>query len=384
MTGDNLYTKYDRKSAHRHQLEAVFKAIQLGWSKDTVGSHIVRNNEIHDCGQTGIVGHMGCVFSTIEHNHIYNIGIKHEFWGHEMGGIKFHGAVDTCICNNNIHNCTLGTWLDWQTQGCRVTGNIYHSNNRDLMIEVSHGPYVVDHNILMSRYAFDNWSQGGAMVHNLICGKINDRSVIERSTPYHFPHSTMVAGYSEINGGDDRYYNNMFAGLYDNDDPNAVLLDDCANGLKQFTQNCDKYTDPDEYKKIISPRIKEQWQKFMDTPQPSWIKDNAYSGFATPSVHEKNAFVAKGLTLELTEADGIWELEINVPGEFASARCESVTTKRLGEPRIAAMAFEAPDGSELDFGRDITGNVHTDSLIPGPFAILKAGTQKIKVWKNNF
>ena len=176
----------------------------------------------------------------------------------------------------------------------------------------------------------------------------------------------------------------MFAGLYDNDDPNAVLLDDCADGLKQFTQNCDKYTDPDEYKKIISPRIKEQWQKFMDTPQPSWIKDNAYSGFATPSVHEKNAFVAKGLTLELTEVDDIWELEINVPGEFASASCESVTTKRLGEPRIAAMAFEAPDGSELDFGRDITGNVHTDSLIPGPFAILKAGTQKIKVWKNNF
>ncbi len=380
LTGDNLYTKFDRKSAHRHQLEAVFKAIQLGWSKDTVGSHVVRNNVIHDCGQNAVVGHMGCVFSTIEHNHIYNIGVKHEFFGHEMAGIKFHGAVDTVIRHNNIHNCTLGTWLDWQTQGCRVTGNLYHSNNRDLMIEVSHGPYVVDNNILLSDYAFDNWSQGGAMVHNLIAGKINNAPVIERSTPYHFPHTTMVAGYCEIYGGDDRYYNNMFAGLCgDNEDDFSKL--DVGSELKQFTKVCDKYSDPEEYAKIIASQPKAQWAKFMNTPQPVWIKDNAYSGFAEPSVHEKNGFEAKGLGVELSEADGKWILKLDVPEEFAKAECEKVTTARLGEPRIAAMAFEASDGSELDFGYDVTGSRREGTLNPGPVSNLKAGKQEIVVWE---
>ena len=113
-TGHNLNSRFHRKTGHRHQLEAVFAAVRMGWSKEKIGYHIIRNNVIHDCGQNGIVGHLGCIFSRIEHNHIYNIGVKHEFWGHEMAGIKFHGAVDTLLIGNNIHHCTLGTWLDWQ------------------------------------------------------------------------------------------------------------------------------------------------------------------------------------------------------------------------------------------------------------------------------
>jgi len=125
-TGHNLSIRYGRKSNHRHQLEAVFSAIQLGWDKDTVGSHIVKNNEIYDCGQAGVVGHMGCVFSKVEHNHIYNIGLKHEYWGHEMAGIKFHAAIDVVIKNNNIHNCsTFGIWLDWQNQGFKRPYSFY-------------------------------------------------------------------------------------------------------------------------------------------------------------------------------------------------------------------------------------------------------------------
>ena len=78
----------------------------------------------------------------------------------------------------------MGTWLDWQAQGSRLTANLFYANDRDLMIEVSHGPYLVDHNVSLSQYAFDNWSQGGAFVHNLFCGKISDRAVLRRTTPY--------------------------------------------------------------------------------------------------------------------------------------------------------------------------------------------------------
>ena len=182
-TGHNLSSRFHRKTGHRYQLEAVFSALRIGWNKQNIGSHIVRNNVIHDCGQNGIVGHLGCIFSRVEHNHVYNIGVKHEFWGHEIAGIKFHSAIDTQIINNNIHNCTLGMWLDWEAQGMRVTRNVFYKNNRDFMVEVSHGPILIDHNVFLSQYSIDNWSQGSAFVHNLVAGKIFNRIILERTTP---------------------------------------------------------------------------------------------------------------------------------------------------------------------------------------------------------
>lgn len=371
-TGHNDYTRFGRKSGHKYQLEAVFQALQIGWSKEKIGSHIVRNNEIYDCGQNGIVGHMGCVFSRIEHNHIYNIGVKHEFWGHEMGGIKFHGAIDAVICNNNIHNCTLGSWFDWQTQGCRITRNIYHANNRDIMIEVSHGPYMVDHNIFMSEYGFDNWSQGGAIVHNLFCGKTWNIPVMQRSTPYHFPHSTAVAGYSEVYGGDDRYYNNIFAGLYP----------DCKDSdLEQFTANCDKYTSPEEFEKLKAEDSRGGNSFFAKTAQPIWVEDNAYGDYAVASKHEKAPINAKGITAKVIENNGEWLLELDVPKAVTDANCKTVTTERLGQPRIVVQSFEELDGSPINLTKDIIEELHNEQLIPGPFAQLKEGKQTITVWK---
>lgn len=112
-TGDNNFTKWGRKPGYQYQMEAVFRALAIGWSKEKVGSHIVRNNRIYDCGQNGIVGHMSSAFCEIYGNEIFRIGTKHEYYGHELGGIKLHAAIDTYIHNNYIHHCTLGTWLDW-------------------------------------------------------------------------------------------------------------------------------------------------------------------------------------------------------------------------------------------------------------------------------
>lgn len=107
---------------------------------DSIGSHIIRNNEIFNCGQNGIVGHMGCVFSQIVHNHIYNIGVKHEFFGYEIEGIKLHAAIDVQLEENCIEHCTLGVWLDWEAQGARISRNLFFQNDRALFIEVTHGP----------------------------------------------------------------------------------------------------------------------------------------------------------------------------------------------------------------------------------------------------
>lgn len=96
-TGDNECTRYRKKPGYQYQMEAVFKAVHRGWDRETIGSHIIRNNRIYDCGQNGIVGHLGCIFSRISGNEIYNIGVKHEFFGYEIAGIKLHAAIDVQI-----------------------------------------------------------------------------------------------------------------------------------------------------------------------------------------------------------------------------------------------------------------------------------------------
>ena len=357
-SGDMLGSKFNRKTPHRHQLEAVFIAANNGWSKETVGSHIVRNNYIYDCGQNGIAGHMGCIFSTVSHNHIYNIGIKHEFFGFEIGGIKLHAAIDVLIENNMLHNCTLGIWLDWQNQGCRVTKNIMYENNRDCMIEVTHGPCVVDHNILMSDFSLDYCSQGNAIVHNIICGALRFAPVPDRETPYHFPHSTSILGYCEVYGGDDRIYNNIFTG--------GCRIDE--KSLVEFTEFCDIYSDPDEY-------------TGYEMPQPIWIKDNAYSGRAKPSKYEKHPIYTDAFKIEIEQKNREWVLHIDVPSEVADTVCDAVTTARLGETRLSQMAFEAPDGSDIDFTTDIIGQRRSDRVVAGCFAEFKSGRQEITVWK---
>ena len=112
-TGDNYHQKRWDKPGYQYQLESVFEAYNIGWTKERIGSHVVRNNVIYDCGQNGIVGHLGCIFSRIENNHIYNISVRRDFSGHEIGGIKLHAPIDTVIEGNRIHDCSLGIWLDW-------------------------------------------------------------------------------------------------------------------------------------------------------------------------------------------------------------------------------------------------------------------------------
>ncbi|MDX1285230.1 MAG: right-handed parallel beta-helix repeat-containing protein [Draconibacterium sp.] len=142
-------------------VETIKRALKRGWSKENIGSHIIRNNTISDSEQTGICGSMGGVFSTIENNNIYNIWTKRQWTGAEMGGIKIHASIDMIIKNNRLYNCGRGLWLDWMCQGCRVTGNLLYDNTTDdLFVEVNHGPFLIENNILLSPVAIRDWSEG--------------------------------------------------------------------------------------------------------------------------------------------------------------------------------------------------------------------------------
>lgn len=371
-TGHNLCTRTHRKPGYQYQMEAVFRALLIGWSKETIGSHIIRNNTIYDCGQNAIVGHMGCVFSEIYNNHIYNIAVKHEYFGYEIAGIKLHAAIDVQIHNNNIHNCTLGIWLDWQAQGTRVSKNLMYANDRDLMIEVTHGPHLVDDNILASTYNFDNIAQGGAYVNNLCCGTMRREPVLNRATPYHFPHTTKAAGTTFVYGGDDRWYQNIFVG-----------------GTKTYTQQSTNGTidyngSPASLEEYIE-QVKEQGNGDLDVfeqvKEPVYINRNGYLKGAPAYDREEEKYMTEhDPKVRIVTEDGKTYLEMHVEKDLLNMQAQILKTEDLGMVRIVEAAFDDPYGNEIIFDTDYSGNIRTEKSAIGPFAQLKEGLNRIQVW----
>ncbi len=381
-TGHNYATERGDKPGYQYQLEAVFAARQIGWDKEHVGSHIVRRNTIRDCGQNGVVGHLGCVFSTIEDNHIYNIAIKREFYGYEIGGIKLHAAIDVVIRHNRIHDCTLGTWLDWQTQGTRISRNLYYGNRRDLFVEVSHGPYLADHNVFASPASIELFSQGGAFVNNLVVGTLALESVVDRPTPYHVPHSTQVAGYAAVIGGDDRWIGNIFLG----GDPDAAYAAE-APDIRRTGHGTAGYDGRpatfEAYLAQLGDPSDGDHQRFADVKQPVYLHDNVYLPGAAAFDSETDALTLPGpASVRVVEDGDEVHLETEVPAGFASRTLPTVTGLDLGRVRFADASFEERDGSPAVIDTDLVGarKESTQAYPAGPLAALPEGKSRVRVW----
>ena len=350
--GHNLSTLNHKKPGFRTQLEVVFRSLKDGWSKETVGSHIVRHNHIFNCGQTGVVGHMGCAFSEIYGNHIHHIADKEEFMGWEIGGIKFHAAIDTYIHHNCIHHCHRGLWLDWQAQGARVSSNVFFENNgsEDLFIEVSHGPCLVDNNILNSELSLRNDAQGNAYIHNWFAGDVCVREIRNRYTPYHMPHSTDILGTAVICNADDRYYQNVF----------------CKQGLDYFN-GC-----PDNMEEYIEQVMVPYYHhsdmdvgSYWDVRQPVYIDRNFYAGEAKPYDREKNCIVMETeANLTISEENGTFYAEISMPE--TDLPCKIMESHDLPVPRMTEQLFETADGENIVLDTDISGVKRAEGVLPGP------------------
>lgn len=367
-TGDHFFSKRQDKPGYHYQLETVFAAKKKGWSEELVGSHIVRNNRIYDCGQNGIVGHLGCIFSEIYNNHIYNIAIKREFYGHEIAGIKLHAPIDTHIHGNRIHDCSLGIWLDWQLQGTRVSRNLLYKNNRDLFVEVSSGPCLVDHNILTADYALDNHAQGGAYVNNLIRGKMVHKKMLDRSTPYHEPHSTDIKGISVVYGGDDRWFNNIFIGEGELEGVGTAHYNGYTASLEEFIDTVQNKSGSDH-------------EAFNVVEQPVYINHNAYLNGAEPFDREEKNFVSsENPSFQIVDEGKEVYMEINLPEEFEQQTGKVQSTHTLERVRLVDVEFENPDGSEVVINKDLLGKEKEGAAVLGPIAQLRKGKNRMKVW----
>ncbi len=371
-TGHNESTRYYRKPGYHYQMEVVFRALEKGWSKENIGGHIIRNNRIHDNGQNGIVGHLGCIFSEIYNNEIWNIAVKHENFGYEIAGIKLHAALDVQIHDNYIHDTTLGIWLDWQAQGTRVSRNIFRKNDRDLFVEVSHGPYIVDNNIFASDYNFDNIAQGGAYINNLCCGTMRREPVPDRSTPYHFPHTTKVAGTTIVYSGDDRIHQNIYVGGA------PVYTEQSTSGTADYN-GCPSSLE--EYKMRVTSFGNGDHEMFYQVKQPVYISCNIYYNGAKSYEKETGAVISDSNPhFIFTEEGNELYIEFDAYDSLMSMNSKIYTSEMLPTPRITECEYENPDGTPIVFDTDITGTKRDRESVPGPFAKVSKGHNKIKIW----
>ena len=389
-----FYTKHV-KSPTQMERDAVCRGQYHGWLKEKVGGHIIRRCDIHHCEQTGIVGRMGGVFSTIEDCHIHDICNSQQLGGAETAGIKLHAAIDVTIRRNHIHHCIIGVWCDWQAQGARISQNLMHHNYRpdgakpaqgamfsaDVFIEVGHGPTLIDNNILLSKASVTIPSNGIACVHNLMLGAfglINSGvdSVVNgqrepRYTPYHIRHRTEVAGFMTILHGDDRIYNNIFVQHHPITDPNRTA-------------------ESNEYEVVgtapfdIFPTYDQWIAQFMMDREPDmgalaeahfghlpvWVEGNAYFNGATVCRHETSHLIddRNRAQVELIEKDGRTVLKTNVYELLKDFRGRIVTSDLLGCAFEPEQRFENPDGTEIIFDRDYAGDHRGLDALPGPFA----------------
>jgi len=341
--------EYDNTSENTAEgyVETINRALARGWSKENIGSHIIRNNVICNCEQTGICGSMGGVFSMIENNDIYNIWTKRQFTGAEMGGIKIHGSIDMIIRNNRLANCGRGLWLDWMAQGTRVTGNLLYNNTTDdLFVEVDHGPFLIENNILLSDLSIRDWSEGGAYVHNLIAGNIELRPQ-GRLTPFHKPHSTELAGLINIVGGDDRYINNIFVG-----------------GVEETRVS------------------KSGLAVYENAELPMMVEGNVYLNGAYSFQNEENRLIINyDPAISIEEKSGGVFLSINIDERILKMKNLLVTTELLGKAKIPGQAYTNPDGSPVVIDEDFFGNKRDPkNPVAGPFEKTDKGLVRLKVW----
>lgn len=404
---EHYFTNKHVKSPTQMERDAICRGQYHGWLKEKVGSHIVRRCHIHHCEQTGIVGRMGCAFSIIEDNHIHNINNMQQLGGAEIAGIKFHAAIDVIFRRNHIHHSTMGIWCDWEAQGTRITQNFMHDNHapegtptafgsmmsQDIFVEVSHGPTLLDNNILLSKASVRMATQGVACVHNLMAGAFTavgggtDMSVKginqPRYTPYHIPHRTEVAGFMTILHGDNRIYNNIFVQNYPvqeveiKEDMGFSMADNQVVGTEVF----EGYPTYEEWISWFEMDRPADMFKLMDyhfEHLPVWVDGNAYFNGAKAWKNEKSKLVNETdkIYINLIEKDGTYSLETNLYEFIGEFKDGIINSDILGYAFEPEQRFENPDGSSILFDQDYFGEHRGVFTIPGPFAVDEVFRQK--------
>jgi len=301
---------------------------------NTIGHHVIRDNRIYRCGQTGIYGCYGAVASIIEGNIITETNYRNEWFGTNQAAIKILFPIDVIIRNNRIYgkpglrNGTKGIWLDWGSQNTRVTGNIItdfgFKGTDGLKLEVNFGPVIVDNNIIIRSHVMEE-GNSSVWVHNLFCDNtFTFRKSPNRIVPYFKAHSTIRAGKAGTSLENVIIINNLFIG------------DDIKKSFKKSVSGTE-----------------------IEKDDNIFLKRNSFScsfDFSKDSIN----------------------LSLLLPGKSLRQNYPLVTSDFIGKIAYADMQMEYHDGQELDISNDIMNmGIYQGSVLPGPF-------QKLVQGRNNF
>ena len=345
---NNKWLKWKYKDGTQTERDCICQASYEGWDKEHIGSHIIRRCDIHHCGQTGVTGNL------------------------------FH------------HNCLPDDFTDCE--------KAYNSVGEDLFIEVSHGPTLVDHNLMLSDRSLKLATQGVALVHNLICGSLvsvgigtdNGAPIIPspRYTPYHVHHGTQIAGFMTILHGDMKFYNNIFI---------QKKIRSCMKALSELMgsdgnmwDDCNMITGTSPYDEY--PTF-EQWKKNFEgycgmgsdvgdlyyEHLPVWASGNSYFNGARPWKKESDAFsdTENTVSISLEQKDDGWYLHTNLYDFLPENRDGIISTETLGIAFEPEQKYENPDGSPIIFNQDFSGE-HRDVLTcAGPFINKESASRKV-------
>ena len=150
------------------------------------------------------------------------------------------------------------------------------------------------------------------------------------------PHSTQVAGYAAIHGGDDRHVGNIFLG------GDAALAYGPTSRLGQRpdhgTAGYDGHpASMEDYLALVADPTRGDHERFMDVKQPVYIRDNVYAAGAEPFEAEKGAIVLTGSDVTArssTKAAQVY-LETRLPVAFDNVR---VGSRQRSRPRTASAS----------------------------------------------
>ena len=287
------------------------------------------------------------------------------------------------LIKNHIHHCTRGIWLDWQAQGTRVTGNLFHDNiapcktnlekayeiGEDVFVEVSHGPTLIDHNVMLSPCSLRLSTQGIAVVHNLIAGSftavgecVNMNTTPypnPRYTPYHVPHRTEIAGFMSILHGDARFYNNIFVQQDVREDLKELTKKLTAQGMKDFmaapnltcgTNPYDGYPTKAEYDAQIHEigvglgNMNSYYSRL-----PLYTGGNVFFNGAVPCEQEQDIAVQCGepVFIRISKSENAYILETDIYEKMPVYMKKIIDSDIMGEAFEPEQRFENADGSEL-------------------------------------
>ena len=288
------------------------------------------------------------------------------------------------IRHNRIHDCTLGIWLDWQTQGTRVSRNLCYANNRDLFVEVSHGPYLVEHNILASLVVAGAVQPGRGLRQQP--GLRHGLPRARRGATHPVPRS------AQHPGGRLRRHPRWRRPLHRQHLPRWRP----GPGLRTDSSPATRPSRLRHRRLRRAPGVAGGLPGARGRSDPR--RPRTLQGRQAAGLHPRQRVRRRGqgirgragatvlaggdVTAAVVDEGAEVYLECQLPADFDNVRVDSVSGADLERVRFVDADFEEPDGTPVVLAADLVGadKIPANSYPPGPISALSSGSSRIRVW----